>query len=192
MSAERVQEVCQTLLGLACVEISEGQAVQRTGLDRIAVRVLHDALMSMIAALQTEDATIKQAHMRQVLIDLAGERSEAALQAHAGYAVGHAANAPAKSVNGDWWFSYECVDPDCCRRLAVVLDTRLNDETGERDEPKIQCPGCSRNMSYTGRWAADRNGFGSRGDQSVAPVILGALEHLIEEALEDDTSEDDQ
>jgi len=85
---KRVQAVTQTLIGLLTASVSEGQAVQATGLDRVTVRTFEDALKQLVAALQYDHQPWKQWCLRQVLIDLAGEKDEAALRHYLGYAAG--------------------------------------------------------------------------------------------------------
>lgn len=58
---------------------------------------------------------------------------------------------------GDTWFAFQC---DWC---GAVLDVRL-----ETRPESCSCPRCSSPMVFSGSWAADENGYGSRGSKRVA------------------------
>ncbi len=65
------------------------------------------------------------------------------------------------------WYGYEC-------QCGVVLDIRLD---GKPEPPIVLCPQVhsSRQMKFKGRWLADEDGYGSRGD-SGSELARKALE----------------
>ena len=107
----RVHDVGMTIVGLEGEDVSEGQAVQVTGLHRIEVRYLQDALRSLMHALQADGEHQKQHDIRMALRCFLGDDGEDALREWLGYSMGESVPlwvpcartgcaAPARSAEG--------------------------------------------------------------------------------------------
>lgn len=88
----RVEPIAQAVLSMELVDLTEGQAVERTGLARVEVRTLGHAMAALLRGLQYEGragvaafCSEKQGALRQVLRCLVGDQHERELQAHLGY-----------------------------------------------------------------------------------------------------------
>lgn len=82
---QRIHDVGMVIVGLEAEDVSEGQAVQTTGLHRVEVRALQDALRSLLSALQTDGGHHKQYDIRMALRCLVGDQGEDALREWLGY-----------------------------------------------------------------------------------------------------------
>lgn len=85
---QRVHDVGMAIVGLEAAEISEGQAVKATGLGRVEVRALQDALRALLHGLQVDGGHHKQHDIRLALIALLGEEGEEQLRAWLDYEKG--------------------------------------------------------------------------------------------------------
>lgn len=103
--------------------------------------------------------------------------------------------ARADAHDADWWYSYECV---LCPVVGqgIVLDMRApepreedkketrNTESGhvslvnEHEAWNVWCPLCGGLMRFGGKWRADADGYGSRGDSTAAVSLVRAATAL--------------
>ena len=81
----RLHDVGMAIVGLEAEDLSEGQVVQATGLHRIEVRALQDALRSLLHGLQTDGGHHKQHDIRMALVAVLGVDGEEALRGWVGY-----------------------------------------------------------------------------------------------------------
>ncbi len=97
----------------------------------------------------------------------------------------------------DWWYSFEC--PGCPaseprESSGVVVEVRLPGEVVGHYEPadvvdvpgawRLRCPLCGRDLDdVRGRWRADEDGFGGRGDSDDAVNLVRAVRAFERESV---------